>query len=84
MRQSFPFFLDHMKGSVSFGMFLKIILLLFFGKYGDLNAGEVIVPAVESVMDIDCHIAGSGYGNTGCFISEKLQKSYNFFLTEEN
>lgn len=84
MKDSSPVFLNHMKGSVSLGVFFKIILLLCLGRYGDLNAVEITVPPVKSVTDIHCHIAGLGYGNTDCFISEKLQKNYNFFLTEEN
>jgi hypothetical protein len=32
----------------------------------------------KSVIDIHCHTAGVGFGNSGCFISKKLQKSWKY------
>jgi predicted TIM-barrel fold metal-dependent hydrolase len=35
-------------------------------------------PIPPSIVDMHCHIAGIGAGNSGCFVSEKLRKSWRF------
>jgi hypothetical protein len=35
-------------------------------------------PIAPDIVDMHCHIAGIGAGNSGCFVSEKLRKSWRF------
>ena len=45
-----------------------------------LNLGTQGAVAMEtkSIIDIHCHTAGIGSGNSGCFISKNLQKSWKY------
>lgn len=76
-------FSDHKQVFLFFRIFFKIhfsILFFLLVKNGTLHAEEDFLPSVKSITDIHCHIAGLGYGNSGCFISQKLQKSFKFYF----
>ena len=34
----------------------------------------------KSIIDYHCHVAGIGYGTSGCFISKEMMKSYKFSI----
>lgn len=47
-----------------------------------LRAARQTAPVAESqqgrIIDMHCHIAGAGYGGSGCFISREMQNSIKF------
>jgi predicted TIM-barrel fold metal-dependent hydrolase len=54
-----------------------------------LAAGLMIVPTIagpyrrveplpDGIIDMHCHVAGIGAGNSGCFISQRLRKSWKY------
>jgi predicted TIM-barrel fold metal-dependent hydrolase len=56
------------------GAALAARLLFFSGPYRTPTAD----PDVASIIDIHCHTAGIGAGESGCFISKALRDSYKF------
>jgi predicted TIM-barrel fold metal-dependent hydrolase len=48
-------------------------LVFFQGPYGPV----VELPA-EPLVDLHCHVAGLGYGDSGCFVSEALRDNWRF------
>ena len=75
MIQYFGFFLTS-GGVLKFFMICSIFIQT--DKF--IKAEENVIPAVKSITDIHCHVAGLGYGNSGCFISEKMQKNFRFYF----
>ncbi|MEE9494585.1 MAG: amidohydrolase family protein [Gammaproteobacteria bacterium] len=59
---------------------LSFILLAVFAVRWLLFNGvaEATVLPDKPVVDMHVHIAGLGYGNSGCFISDDLKKGYKF------
>ena len=43
-----------------------------------MPADQCLHQAANAVIDIHCHAAGIGAGKSGCFISERLRKSWKF------
>lgn len=58
--------------------FIHIILsiALYVGAFPSCVNAET--PPPTPILDMHCHIAGLGYGNSGNFISTALRKSYKF------
>jgi hypothetical protein len=49
-----------------------VVLLFSIGPY------RPVEPLPPDIVDMHCHIAGIGAGNSGCFISPELRKSWRF------
>lgn len=39
---------------------------------------DIQLKAAERIVDMHCHVAGLGYGNSGCFISPAMRKNIRF------
>jgi predicted TIM-barrel fold metal-dependent hydrolase len=58
---------------------LALFITLF--SVGSCCFGPVITPSAlpeQKIIDMHCHTAGIGAGNSGCFVSKKLKDSYKF------
>lgn len=55
-----------------------VAVLLFVLSLSGSNPYSTLEPIPPSIVDIHCHIAGIGAGNSGCFVSEKLRQSWRF------
>ena len=43
------------------------------------NGGNSLFPATgKSIVDLHVHVAGLGYGNSGCFINEAMRENFRF------
>ncbi len=51
---------------------LALIIQAFAGPY------RPIEPLPPNIVDMHCHVAGIGAGNSGCFVSPKLRDSWRF------
>ncbi|MBN2468204.1 MAG: amidohydrolase family protein [Deltaproteobacteria bacterium] len=58
------------------GVGILLLVVWYFGYTGPARPPEPF--PWEKVIDMHCHTAGLGYGGSGCFISEQLQKSWRF------
>jgi len=57
-------------------LLLAFLLLPAWG--GTKNPGTDELPGEGRVVDMHCHIAGIGAGGSGCFVSQKLRKSWKY------
>jgi len=57
---------------------LFIILILFVHVPSFAGPYRPIEPLPPGIVDIHCHVAGIGAGNSGCFVSSKLRGSWKF------
>jgi len=60
-----------------FVFFVLLFLGLFFFFSLPLQSEELLLPE-KSVIDLHCHVAGIGTGESGCFISRSMKNSYKF------
>ena len=57
-----------------------IVSMCFF-LFEACSVGPALIPTPlpsKKILDMHCHIAGIGAGNSGCFISQELRDSYKF------
>jgi len=63
-----------------FKCLILLVVLVLLGRLvlfiGPVNPPEAL-PAT-TIIDMHVHVAGLGYGDSGCFISERMQQSYKF------
>ena len=57
---------------------LLLAFLLLPACGGMKNSGAKDASTVGLVVDMHCHVAGIGAGDSGCFVSEKLRKSWKY------
>lgn len=68
----------------TFVLKITVLFLILFSSFKFYVSGNESLILSEtgikekSIIDIHCHTAGLGYGNSGCFISEELKKSWKF------
>lgn len=56
-------------------------LLVFHSGYTESadNTGDALLPATgKTIVDLHVHVAGLGYGDSGCFISETMRENFRF------
>lgn len=77
MKNNIKKMINQYKPYVAAGTFILGIVPLqaFSGNKADISISEL---PESSVTDFHCHIAGVGYGESGCFISKKMTDSYKF------
>ena len=64
----------------------KIVMLIGFGflalsflKFYDGDAGDYALPMDQkSIIDFHAHVAGLGYGNSGCFVNKEMRDNFRF------
>jgi uncharacterized protein len=43
------------------------------------NTGDALLPAIgKTIVDMHVHVAGLGYGDSGCFINESMRENFRF------
>lgn len=57
---------------------LLIGALLLLSGHSESVAGEGAMSTRPPIIDMHCHAAGLGFGESGCFISDTLQESWKF------
>jgi predicted TIM-barrel fold metal-dependent hydrolase len=46
---------------------------------GSDNTGDALLPATgKTIVDMHVHVAGLGYGDSGCFINETMRENFRF------
>jgi predicted TIM-barrel fold metal-dependent hydrolase len=55
-------------------------LFLYLSSSADTSAtaGDTTFTHKGPILDMHCHVAGIGAGNSGCFVSKQIRKSYKF------
>ncbi|PHS68542.1 MAG: metal-dependent hydrolase [Methylophaga sp.] len=72
----------HRLGFIKYTVILLILLVLAtFSIRNILFTGSVLEPSSlpeSSIIDMHVHIAGLGYGGSGCFVADEMKNSYKF------
>jgi len=59
-------------------LFLTVIALSGLGAIRSPELGDLAPGTGKSIVDVHVHVAGLGYGDSGCFINEGMRNNFRF------
>lgn len=81
IRRFIDFSLDAIKALLGLAIGIFIIAVLFPEHVPFGTPSETLLKSSNApILDMHLHIAGLGYGGSGCFVSDELNKSYKKFF----
>lgn len=60
------------------GLTLALISLPFLNRAATASAPQLLPFADKQIIDFHAHVAGLGYGDSGCFVSDEMRNNFRF------